>query len=283
MTGEDCSQPPLGVAVTTLPHRSATSRWQVSPRLACGCAWADRPSGSPVAGSIPGSPLPRWRPRCAGQSQIRRCRTVPWRMRAAPISLPPGRPGTQSALAVSADELAALVVVRVGEQVVEGHVGEVRVAVPGLTVGEGELAALGHSVDVLGAAGLERRQVEAGKQRELLQEHRALAPRAGSCTRSGPGSRRWPAASRRACQVARSCAGEQAAVPLPGDVHHLGGRELADLLGDEPVVPGAPRRLDLLVAVGAGRLRLGEDALVGGGERGLANLVPGAGTPPPGR
>ena len=31
MTGEDCSQPPLGVADTMLPNRSATSRWQVSP------------------------------------------------------------------------------------------------------------------------------------------------------------------------------------------------------------------------------------------------------------
>src|SRR6516225_900946 len=31
MIGEDCSQPPLGVADTMLPNRSATSRWQVSP------------------------------------------------------------------------------------------------------------------------------------------------------------------------------------------------------------------------------------------------------------
>ena len=60
MIGEDCSQPPLGVALTMLPHRSVTSRWQVSPRFACGCACADRPSGSPVAGSMPGSPVPRW-------------------------------------------------------------------------------------------------------------------------------------------------------------------------------------------------------------------------------
>ena len=32
MTGELCSQPPLGVADTMFPNRSATSRWQVSPR-----------------------------------------------------------------------------------------------------------------------------------------------------------------------------------------------------------------------------------------------------------
>ncbi len=59
-----------------------------------------------------------------------------------------------------------------------------------------------------------------------------------------------------------------------GDVHHLGGGELADLLGDEAVVPGLPGGLDLLVAVVAGRLRLGQDALVGGRERGVGE--PGA-------
>jgi hypothetical protein len=31
MTGELCSQPPLGVAETMLPQRSTTSTWQVSP------------------------------------------------------------------------------------------------------------------------------------------------------------------------------------------------------------------------------------------------------------
>ncbi len=31
--GEDCSQPPDGVAEIILPHRSTTSRWQVSPLL----------------------------------------------------------------------------------------------------------------------------------------------------------------------------------------------------------------------------------------------------------
>ena len=30
ITGEDCSQPPDGVALTMLPSRSITSRWQVS-------------------------------------------------------------------------------------------------------------------------------------------------------------------------------------------------------------------------------------------------------------
>ena len=42
IAGEDCSQPPLGVALTRLPKRSATSRWQVSPRV--GSASPTRPS-----------------------------------------------------------------------------------------------------------------------------------------------------------------------------------------------------------------------------------------------
>ena len=42
ITGEPCSQPPLGVAETALPKRSTTSTWHVSPRV-----------GSPVPGSAP--------------------------------------------------------------------------------------------------------------------------------------------------------------------------------------------------------------------------------------
>ena len=45
MVGEDCSQPPDGVADTMLPQRSMTSMWQVSPRV------------SPVTLTV-GSPTP---------------------------------------------------------------------------------------------------------------------------------------------------------------------------------------------------------------------------------
>jgi hypothetical protein len=45
MAGEDCSQPPDGVAETMFPHRSMTSRWQVSPRV------------SPLPETV-GSPVP---------------------------------------------------------------------------------------------------------------------------------------------------------------------------------------------------------------------------------
>ncbi len=44
IAGELCSQPPDGVAETRLPQRSATSRWQVSPRV-----------GSPVPANLKGT------------------------------------------------------------------------------------------------------------------------------------------------------------------------------------------------------------------------------------
>ena len=51
------------------------------------------------------------------------------------------------------------------------------VPVPGLAVGERELRALDHRVDVVGPE--ERPEVDAVEQRELLEEDRALTPRAG--------------------------------------------------------------------------------------------------------
>ena len=138
-------------------------------------------------------------------------------------------------------------------------------------------ADLGHEVDEVGAAGLDPGPVPRSKP----------ASRASCCRKTGP----WPhgpvlqtvrpvvVVGDRRLQAGvpggQVVAGEQAAVPFAGDVHHLGGGELADLLGDEPVVPGLPGGLDLLVAVAAGRLRLGQDPLVGGGERGVGE--PGAG------
>ena len=64
--------------------------------------------------------------------------------------------------------------------------------------------------------------------------------------------------------------GEQPAVRLAGHVHDLGGGDVAgDGLGDEALVVGPPGRLDLLVAILARRFRLVQDALVGGGQRGV--------------
>ena len=158
MTGELCSQPPLGVADTRLPCRSATSRWQVSPLTPCArrrrvrsARPRRRPTGAPARAAVAASTGPR----------------------------PPGLPGRSSQARLGADERAPRGVVVRAEQRLHRHVGGVRVAVPGLAVGEGELGDLGDGVDVVGRQVPGGVQVEAGQQRELLQEDRALAPRAG--------------------------------------------------------------------------------------------------------
>ena len=58
-----------------------------------------------------------------------------------------------------------------------GTVDEIRIAVIGLAIGVGELGAFHHGVDELGAERIHRADIEAAQQRELLQEHRPLAPR----------------------------------------------------------------------------------------------------------
>ena len=63
-----------------------------------------------------------------------------------------------------------------GQEPLERDLG---VAVERLAVGEGELRALDHHMDVLGVRQL--REFEAVEQRELLEEDRALAPRRPSC------------------------------------------------------------------------------------------------------
>ena len=85
MVGEPSSQPPLGVAETRLPKRSATSTWTVSP-------------------AIVGSPEPS----VASASTSRGIRP---------------RPGRSSNEAVLGDEPAALVVVLLREEPVERDVG----------------------------------------------------------------------------------------------------------------------------------------------------------------
>ncbi len=144
ITGELWSQPPLGVAETRLPKRSATSRWTVSPRV-----------GSPA-------------PTVSGAST-----TVGSRP-------PPGRSSPEAASPTSRRR-SSLYSAR--EQAVERHVDEARVAVERLPVGERELRALDDRVDVLGRADAEGREVEPGEQGELLQQDRPLPPRPGLADR----------------------------------------------------------------------------------------------------
>ena len=182
---------------------------------------------------------------------------------------PSGRAGTQLGRRPGADQPAPALGVPVGQQRLDRHIGEVGVAVPGFPVGEGELAALGHGVDEVRGTGAHGGEVEAAEQRELLQEHRPLAP--------GPGLADGQAAElvgQRLLEprlpAGQVVVGQQSPVRLPGHVHDLGGGEVrGDRLGDEALVVGPPGRLDLLVAIGAGRFRLVEDALVGGGQRGV--------------
>ena len=134
MTGDDCSQPPLGVAENRLPSASMTSTWVVSPS-----AFAPPPAGRMPAGA----PLP-------GRSSLdARCGS----MSARRSRLYSGERRRSS-----------------------GHVDERRVAVERLAIGEGELGRLDDEVDVLGRVVAEPAEVVAGEERELLQEHRPLAP-----------------------------------------------------------------------------------------------------------
>ena len=71
---------------------------------------------------------------------------------------------------------AALGGIVLREQLIERHVVEAWVAVVGLAVGEGQLGALNHRVQVLRRVVAHRLQVELLQQGQLLQEHRALGP-----------------------------------------------------------------------------------------------------------
>ena len=75
------------------------------------------------------------------------------------------------------DQLPSFGVVLIGQQGSERNADEVRIAVIGLAVGEGELGAFHHGVDELGAKRIHRANIEPAQQGKLLQEHRTLAPR----------------------------------------------------------------------------------------------------------
>ena len=78
IVGELCSQPPLGVAEMTMPCRSTTSRWQVSPRVV--------PSRATV-----GSPVPAARGSRSSRRHSQRRHPAVRRPRAAGRTTPPRR------------------------------------------------------------------------------------------------------------------------------------------------------------------------------------------------
>jgi hypothetical protein len=97
MTGEDCSQPPDGVAETMLPSRSTMSKWQVSPPEA-----PRRPTvGSPAPGAATSLR--------GGSARLVRPRAEAF-----------GCPGAAPARRLLADQLAALGVVGVDSSVAIG-------------------------------------------------------------------------------------------------------------------------------------------------------------------
>ncbi len=200
----------------------------------------------------------------------------PVRVGAQPRAAPAGATGPQLVGRLVPDERAPLCVVGLGQQVGQRHLGGV--PVPGLAVGHGELAALDQQVDVVG--GPVRRQL--GRQQgELLQEHRALAP--------GPGLAHGPAVPvvRHRRLVGRGPAGEVVGGQCAGVVLTAGVQGgppgLPDQrLGDEAAPPHLARRLDARLPV-AGALRLGEQPLPGGGERGVAQQLAGARRPSAGQ
>ena len=119
-TGELESQPPLGVAETRFPNRSATSTWQVSP--------------------VPAR-------RVAEARRARRLRDP-----REPGLAAAGGAGPELAGRLVSHERAPLARVLRRQQRLERHVGEGGIAVPGLAVGEGELGALDDGVDVARAS-----------------------------------------------------------------------------------------------------------------------------------
>ena len=157
---------------------------------------------------------------------------------------PSGDPGRSSSDASAPTRARRLVGVGRVEQAVDGHVEGGRVAVPGLPVGEGELGALGHRVDVAGAAEAHRRQVEALQQRAAAGAGPGPGPTARSCRPSSRGARptpappRWPASRPGRRRRAGPCGGGRS---RPGPRPWPGSRRWPRPRSPRRRRPGPPR------------------------------------------
>ena len=160
IAGELCSQPPLGVAETRLPWRSATSTWQVSPVRSAGAATsARRRPPRPCAAS-----RSRAAARAAAGRARRRARAQLVRGAARRRPARGARPRRRRRAARRAARRRA-------------------VAVPGLAVGEARASRTRARCGRSRRRGAIAAEVEALEQRELLQQHRPLAPRPGLADR----------------------------------------------------------------------------------------------------
>ena len=230
-----------------MPHRSTTSRWQVSPRV-----WPRR--------STVGSPAPT-----AG------CCSVPSGRGNLGVR-PPGAPGRSSSEAVVADQPPAFGGVRLAQQLRQRGSGVV--AVPGLPIGEGQLAAFDDGVQIVGAEQAGRGQVEAGQQRELLQEHRALPPGAGLADLVAVVVEAGRLLDR-AAPAGQIRAGQHAGMTLAGRIAHRPADVLGDRLGNEPFVEAAAGCLDLGLPAGAAGAALSQQPTPGGCQRRIAQPAAG--------
>ena len=112
------------------------------------------------------------------------------------------------------------------QQRLDRHVREARIAIARVAIGEGELRGLEPQVERVGAGRVERWQIEALEQAQVLEEHRPLTlPHA----RAAVGDRERILDRPR---IAREIlCGHQARVFAPGDVAHRDAREAFDRLG----------------------------------------------------
>ena len=144
---------------------------------------------------------------------------------------------------------------------------KVGIAVEFLAIGIGELGALDEAVHEIRAHRIGAIEIEALEQRQLLQHHRPLRPRAGLADGVAAvvvGERRLDMGVPARHVVAR----EHAVMRLAAGVHHrLRAAEAVDRLGDEALRPGLARRFDLRDAVAAGGLRRAQQARIGFGQR----------------
>ncbi len=193
------------------------------------------------------------------------------------------RSGPQFERGLLADEPAPLLVVGVGKQRRHRHLDKVGIAVEFFAIRVGELRALDEQMDELGARGIGAVEIEALEQRQLLEHHRALRPRARLADGIGAvvvGERRLDMG----LPARHVLAGEHAAMGFAAGVHYgLGAAEAVDRLGDKALRPGLARRLDLLDAIAARALGLAQHARVGIGQRLVREQVPLSGTLPSGR
>ena len=225
MTGEDCSQPPDGIAAIMLPKRSTASICTVSPRR------AERMEASV------GSPPDTLR---SVVESSRRALQGALHLRLVALDAA----GAQLERGLVGDELAALVVIGIGQQRLDRHVDEIGIAVIGLAVGEGELHGLDDGVDELARSSAPWRQGRSPSAAPASAGRPAPGPRAGSCSRGSHGSRR--SAARRSLPTTSPC---RRAVSTPRWREPLWSMasvlrtKRVDRLGDEALVEGVARRL----------------------------------------